>query len=798
MDDSDDSSDRSYLARVDAFITENYVEPRENRERDNPIIDSDEEYLARVDNYVRTLLPTDATRVENASEVIVEEQQPSEIVDEVQNEVNRNERVAQYVESLQQHNEHYDNTEDDSYLMNENRTVTQVNECQPPSMISNGRPDEFQEPLQPVTSISATSAPQQQDHFVIHESDIIPVSVRKYVPDRSILGNPLPQNGAHNNNHRSGTSEGSSSNVNQRQINTANRVMHRFGRTPQKDDPIARVNNVTGSIPILTNVLHPENSLREVTSDPLDDTIEPIDPERGEYPDMFTDLRRELAEQERMEQQKNRLITVPNLAGTSITLSVPDNNIPDHTPYLTPHSDVSTRPSTSMSRAPLLLPPRSKGRVADIEPRKAAPPAVQSALHIPTSTISRDSMETPTPAVKPVSTSATLAKKSNSVEQKTWGAYDSSDDWDSVSMSAERSTRQQQQSQKPVDPVAPIEQPVQRPVQRPVQPPRQPATVTVTTSQLSASEIQRRDTIAAANNAYLLSLTSEYLETLGEEELQGVTNLFYESPPRMKFKLTYPFMAEGIVQKDCDTNQLKVFSSRLGKLMLPDTRPKKSEDYVYFVAIKPGLNAGCWFDTHPECLISAKFPSVDRIVLRGYAILTHPVGAREDSKKENKWICWNDSLGLMSIISGAARTPLKKTPVWDKQLDIISIHANFENRRFVVTKVVGLTNTYEKMKHFPNEVFLVKDAKFKQQMEDDYVFFSTTVNDNIYIKRTLVGEVPIFEGCDFELVVVPTFQNSSKFEFRALLIINMPSTFWNKEKEWIREILVKKTETYRH
>uniref|UniRef100_A0A1I7T922 SH3 domain-containing protein n=1 Tax=Caenorhabditis tropicalis TaxID=1561998 RepID=A0A1I7T922_9PELO len=295
----------------------------------------------------------------------------------------------------------------------------------------------------------------------------------------------------------------------------------------------------------------------------------------------------------------------------------------------------------------------------------------------------------------------------------------------------------------------------------------------------------------------LKSFTSEALEAMNEEQLQNVTNLFYEAHPLWKFKPDYPFLAEGIVQRDCETGQLKVFSSRLGKLMLEDTRPVKSCDYVYFMAIRPGVNGGCYFDTQPICLISAKFPSVERIVLRGYAILAHPIGPREESLKENRWVCWNDSLGCMSIISGAARTPLKKQPVWDKQLDVISISANFENRRFVVTKVVGLTNSKDKKDHFPHEVFLVKDAIFKRQYDDDLQFHSKTINSSILIKKSLVGDAQIFDNREFEMVIVPTFPRSTSLEFRGLLIITMPTTFWSRDKEWIREKLVARTDAYR-
>ncbi|EGT46802.1 hypothetical protein CAEBREN_19079 [Caenorhabditis brenneri] len=474
-----------------------------------------------------------------------------------------------------------------------------------------------------------------------------------------------------------------------------------------------QTNHRNQRFPMNNNQYNPGESLigsSEEEEDVNDITVEPINP-AGEYPEMFTSFRRQLAEEENRS-LRNHHVTFRD---TSIVDLGRNNNEPERPP-----PSPIIRSNTPVVRRPPLLPPIAKGRIP--ERREVLPPIS------PISPLFGPPTNVPT--------------TSNNMPAASFDSADSA---------------------------------INKPTKE---------------------ERNKTEHLESADAQYLTNLNPEDLEKMSEEELQQVTNSFYESGPRLKFKQTFPFMAEGIVQKDCETGQLKVYSQRLGRIMLEDQRWKKTEDYVYFVAIKPGVNRGLWFDVHPKCLVSAKFPSVEKLVIRGYAILAHPNGSREDSIKESRWICWNDSLGLMQVISGAARIPLKKQPVWDKQLDIVSIHANFENRRFVVTKLVALTNSREKKDKFPDEVFLVQDAIFKRQCEDDLLFHSAKLNAPILIKRTLVGEVHTFEQRAFELVVVPTFPRSNTLEFRSMLIIDNPQQFWKREKEWIRELLIKKAESY--
>ncbi|EGT54180.1 hypothetical protein CAEBREN_00632 [Caenorhabditis brenneri] len=474
-----------------------------------------------------------------------------------------------------------------------------------------------------------------------------------------------------------------------------------------------QTNHRNQRFPINNNQYNPGESLfgsSEEEEDVNDITVEPINP-AGEYPEMFTSFRRQLAEEENRSLRNHHV----SFRDTSIVDLGRNNNEPERPP-----PSPIIRSNTPLMRRPPLLPPIAKGRIP--ERREVLPPIS------PISPLFGPPTNVPT--------------TSNNMPAASFDSADSA---------------------------------INKPTKE---------------------ERNKTEHLESADAQYLTNLNPEDLVKMSEEELQQVTNSFYESGPRLKFKETFPFMAEGIVQKDCETGQLKVYSQRLGRIMLEDQRWKKTEDYVYFVAIKPGVNRGLWFDVHPKCLVSAKFPSVEKLVIRGYAILAHPNGSREDSIKESRWICWNDSLGLMQVISGAARIPLKKQPVWDKQLDIVSIHANFENRRFVVTKLVALTNSREKKDKFPDEVFLVQDAIFKRQCEDDLLFHSATLNAPILIKRTLVGEVHTFEQRAFELVVVPTFPRCNTLEFRSMLIIDNPQQFWKREKEWIRELLIKKAESY--
>lgn len=75
------------------------------------------------------------------------------------------------------------------------------------------------------------------------------------------------------------------------------------------------------------------------------------------------------------------------------------------------------------------------------------------------------------------------------------------------------------------------------------------------------------------------------------------------------------------------------------------------------------------FFGHPNCIISAKLPAPNKISIKGRGMLVHPIG-REDQTSERSWFIWNDSLGLMDVISGSARIALKKYTCWDKQLDV--------------------------------------------------------------------------------------------------------------------------------
>ncbi|CAO4361232.1 unnamed protein product [Caenorhabditis nigoni] len=453
------------------------------------------------------------------------------------------------------------------------------------------------------------------------------------------------------------------------------------------------------ALPTTSYQLSPNDAVIATYTDPSDRTIQSTRPDTQGYPDMFTDLRRQLAEEDR-NKEPHRRIPVEREWGE---------------PLNTVHMEFGaiSRPGTSMSRRAPVLPPCSKGKKSETEKK-----------------------------LSNVLPSAGLSK-------------------------------QQQQSQNLFHdngyPSAPAK----------------------TVSQISPTPCHPK--VAVFHDEIdLISLTSETAGNKTEEELQQYVNAFYDSNPRHKFKESYPFMAEGMVQKDYQTGELKVFSSRLGKTMIPDKRAETSHDYVYFLVVKPGDFRGFVFDTHPRCLISAKFPSVESIVVRGYAILAHSINPGDDSsKKENRWICWNDSLGMMQILSGSARIPLKKQVVWDKQLDIISIHAIFENGRFIVKTVVALTNSGEKKQHFPNEVFLVTDPEYVKPVDDDLVFSSKKLGANIYIKQSLVGNVEVPPGCAYQLVVAPTFTKSTNLQYRALLLIHKPSDFW-EDKEWIKDILVER------
>ncbi|ULU11220.1 hypothetical protein L3Y34_015009 [Caenorhabditis briggsae] len=452
------------------------------------------------------------------------------------------------------------------------------------------------------------------------------------------------------------------------------------------------------ALPTTSYQLSPNDAVIATYTDPSDGTIQSTRPDARGYPDMFTDLRRQLAEEDRKKE--------PHRNSVNREWGEPLNTV--HMEF-----GAISRPSTSMSRRPPVLPPCSKGKKSESE--KKLP---------------------------------------------------------NVSPSAGLSTHQQQSQNLFHDngyPSAPAKN----------------------VSQISPTPCHPK--VAVFHNEIdLISLTSETAGNKTEEELQQYVNAFYDNNPRHKFKESYPFMAEGMVQKDYQTGELKVFSSRLGKTMIPDKRTDTSHDYVYFLVVKPGDFRGFVFDTHPRCLISAKFPSVESIVVRGYAILAHSINPGDDSsKKENRWICWNDSLGMMQILSGSARIPLKKQVVWDKQLDIISIHAIFENGRFIVKTVVALTNSGEKKQHFPNEVFLVTDPEYVKMMDDDLVFFSKKLRASIYIKQSLVGNVEVPPGCSYQLVVAPTFTKSTNLQYRALLLIHKPNDFW-EERKWIKEILVER------
>ncbi|EFP01589.1 hypothetical protein CRE_30527 [Caenorhabditis remanei] len=254
-------------------------------------------------------------------------------------------------------------------------------------------------------------------------------------------------------------------------------------------------------------------------------------------------------------------------------------------------------------------------------------------------------------------------------------------------------------------------------------------------------------------------MTCEMMENMSEDELKHVCNSLFESSPRVRFRGFYPFLVEGMIQKDYQTKDLKLFSSRLRNVRIPDTREpnQMSTDYVYFVVVRQGVFGGFWYETHPNCLISAKFRSQHETVLHGYAILAYPIGSKEDSMNEERWICWNDSLGMMSINKRSAMIAMKKQPGWDKQLDIVTFSANSYNGRYVVDKIVALTNSKDKRIRIPVEIFLIVDATFLESRRDDIVFYSDVLKSEILIKKDRIGNVnealpyevrrPGFEEC---------------------------------------------------
>lgn len=64
------------------------------------------------------------------------------------------------------------------------------------------------------------------------------------------------------------------------------------------------------------------------------------------------------------------------------------------------------------------------------------------------------------------------------------------------------------------------------------------------------------------------------------------------------------------------------------------------------------------------------------------------------------------------------------------------------------------------------------------------------------MKNTLIDDFNSDEKRKYEIVVVPTFPNSMRLEFRGILLIDNPM-FWSKDKEWVREKLLKRTEAYK-
>uniref|UniRef100_A0A1I7T919 NurA domain-containing protein n=1 Tax=Caenorhabditis tropicalis TaxID=1561998 RepID=A0A1I7T919_9PELO len=298
------------------------------------------------------------------------------------------------------------------------------------------------------------------------------------------------------------------------------------------------------------------------------------------------------------------------------------------------------------------------------------------------------------------------------------------------------------------------------------------------------------------NDLDLGTLRPELLEMMNDRELLEVVKAFMESNPRFKFKDDYPFLAEGmVIQKDYTTGDLLVFSTRLRQsIRISDQRPAENRhaDYVYFLVLGDGRFRGFYFTQHPPHLISAKFRSATETVIHCFALLCHPIGCQS---REDRWICWNDSLGMMPVRKSAAMHAIKKQPIWDKQLDIVSIAASYEMGGFVVTKIAGITNSKDKERHFPDEVFLIEDAFFTENRSNDHVFYSKALKSEILIAKTQIGMAS--DTPPIELIVAATFPTPERQEFRALLIISDPSNFWKRDKEAIRESLANRTDAYR-
>ncbi|EGT46805.1 hypothetical protein CAEBREN_13454 [Caenorhabditis brenneri] len=622
---------------------------------------------------------------------------------------------------------------------------------QKPLLRSMRNPERQEQPAPPPPPV-----PPRNPRIHHRPSDIIPVRVRQITthgsqPVRASQPNKPPVVASRSSETALGRHVPSRTNM----MAVEPRVMLPILGTPSPvDDQTTWVEDVPSPVsPKDNSPFDPNESILAASSSLVDPSIiEPLDPERNEYPPMFTALTREFAERDRRDQENQRnqqnqnqnyqeprrTVSVLNLNGEVVHLNLnarPDNNTPDLSPYMMANYRGSF--DESVYRAPDIGEPRRELRARLLPPIAKGKLSTNPVVHVAAA------------VVDPVGMS--------SVQRQTNAHHHHHN----VFELAEN---------------APLD----------IQP-------------LRSSTPQSVESVESPSDdsSYLSNLIPEDLMDKSEKEILDITNQFYYSGPYQKFRASYPFLAEGIVQKDCDTGELRVYSQRVGKIMIEDTRKKREDDYVYFIVVSPGVYRGVSFYKHPNCLISAKFPKSDQIVLRGYAILAHPVGPREESMKDNHWVCWNDSLGVMSIIKGSALIPFKKYPVWDKQLDIISFKAGFHNRKFVVEQVVVLTNLKEKQEHFPQEAFLVTDARWSGDGDVDLEFYSDTVRAPIYIRKMLVGTVDYTENQAFELVVVPTFPGTTNPQFRGLLIISMPCMFWSKDKEWIRKRLVDRAQAYR-
>ncbi|CAB3408468.1 unnamed protein product [Caenorhabditis bovis] len=254
------------------------------------------------------------------------------------------------------------------------------------------------------------------------------------------------------------------------------------------------------------------------------------------------------------------------------------------------------------------------------------------------------------------------------------------------------------------------------------------------------------------------SSASEENRSLTEDEAFALVDEFYYG--KEKFRENYPFYTEGIVMRSTNfRNKIHIYTSRIGRIMIDDSETRKSKNYCFLLVEKPNKFKAIDFSETPKTVISTKFLRNENLEVRAYALL----GWGDSNSEGTDWIAWNDTLGLMKCLKGAARINKKKFDSWTVSCDPVSVISVFENGKWIVRKISALTSI-ETIKNnaLPQDAFFSSAELTEVEYNFRYVL-RADIGINIIVDRKYFARDEQFSlGNRYEGIFVPAFSDKGR------------------------------------